>query len=135
MRALGVPKAVEEENEETNDYVRCRPFVVSRRLLQTVVDRYVQSMLTEAWEQDGDATLLAYAMLPNSNQGNDKNEDEPMIGVTQPGIKSGTEIVGQENPMEARIAHHLKLSEPERLRLHLRAKPKIPLCRNTILLI
>ena len=139
MRALNVPKAVTEENDATNGYVRCRPFVVSRRQLKSVVNKYVGQAFSGTDAKESDATILGYAMLPKSVDmatfKNMTNDEDEMIGVSQPGLKAGTEVIGKEEPMEALVAKHLKLTQPERLRLHLRAKPKIPLCRNTIMLI
>ena len=137
MKALRVPKSVAEEDPETNGYVRCRPFVISRRQLRNVVNRYVSKAFFGLDTKEADATLLGYSMLPKAADMKQfqENDDDEMIGVSQPGVKSGTEVIGQEKPMAALVAKHLKLSQPERLRLHLRAKPKIPLCRNTIMLI
>ncbi|OHT09913.1 hypothetical protein TRFO_04469 [Tritrichomonas foetus] len=157
-----IPKSIMEESDELNGgYVRCRPFVVSRRSLKSVVDRYAKRAMFDSSKDEQDATLMAYQMLPNSvnmnqfrnhassgtvqqfaatNSDDDDNDaikgdtDPEMIGVSQPESKR-TQILHKEQVSPAMIARHLKLSQPEQLRLHLRAKPKIPLCRNTIILI
>lgn len=133
MKSRQVPEYVDEEDAATNGYVRCRPFVISRRQLRMVVNRYVTKALFDAETKEADAALIGYAMLPKAGEA--QNDDDSMVGVSQPGVKSGTEVIGKEKPMAALVAKHLKLSQPERLRLHLRAKPKIPLCQNTIMLI
>lgn len=140
MREAGVPRYVEEESDDgTNSYARCRPFVIMRRQLQTLVARYVDKALRDLQYGGYDNAALAKAMQHTDGNGkigqNDDDDDDMLIGVQQPGIKSGTEILAQEKPMEALISKHMKLSQPERMRLHLRAKPKVPLCQNTVVLV
>jgi hypothetical protein len=145
MNMAKIPAEVEEEDDDENGYVRCRPFVVSRRQLKGVVKRYVRKAFFGKDSKVADAALLSYAMLPKSVSMSEfkdnpavkglNEDDTEILGVQRPEIGSETEVVGRENPMSALVAMLLKLAHPERLRLHIRAKPKIGLCRNTIVLI
>lgn len=60
------------------------------------------------------------------------NEKEEMDGQT---IGMDVEKAATDKAVSALVAKHLELTRPEKLRLHVRAKAKAQLCRNTFVLI